>query len=83
MGSVMQFLEVRNYDDGSKVYHCGLCGYQSVDRSNMRRHLILRHTKNMDVLCPHEHCRKSFKNRYHLRMHLNSKACLRDVLFDP
>ena len=77
----MQFL-VSEYagDTGEAVMRCTLCGKFSKQRSNMRRHMILMHTKPTNNLC--KYCHKPFKHKYYLQEHLRSRVCLSKMLFD-
>ena len=78
---VMQFL-VSEYagDTGEAVMRCTLCGKFSKQRSNMRRHMILMHTKPTNNVC--KYCQKPFKHKYYLQEHLRSRVCLSKMLFD-
>ena len=77
---VMQFL-VKDFTDTGEVFmKCTLCGKFSRERSNMRRHMILMHTKPTRNVC--KYCQKQFKHKYYLQEHLRSRVCLAKMLFD-
>ena len=77
----MQFL-VSDYaaDTGENVMKCTLCGKFSKQKSNMRRHMILMHTKPTTNVC--KYCQKQFKHKYYLQEHIRSRVCLSRMLFD-
>ena len=71
----MQFLVGTNLG-----FKCTLCGMCSKSKWSLQRHMILKHTKPTNDVC--KYCKKVFKHKYYLKMHVNSRECLRDVLFD-
>ena len=77
---VMQFLVNAYADTGENVMKCTLCGKFSKQRSNMRRHMILMHTKPTTNVC--KYCQKQFKHKYYLQEHIRSRVCLSRMLFD-
>ena len=77
---VMQFL-VDGFDvNGAAVVKCQLCGKYSKQKVNMRRHMILIHTKPTNDMC--KYCQKVFKHKYYLDRHIRSKECLSKMLFN-
>ena len=79
--NVMEFLEVHTLVDGTKMFHCGICGHSMSDRSNMRRHLLYKHTKPATATCPY--CHKTFRNQFSRDCHVGRKRCLKKMLFNP
>ena len=57
-------------------YQCGLCGKESRDGSNMRRHMMIRHSEPTNEECGN--CHRIFPNRFYLSRHL--KGCSQEVL---
>ena len=77
----MQFLvDVIDKPSGAAVVKCELCGKFSKQRVNMRRHMILIHTKPTNDIC--KFCQKVFKHKYYLDRHLRRKECLSNMMFD-
>lgn len=58
---------------GSGLYECGVCGQTTSDKSNMKRHLIIKHAAPTNDQC--QSCQRVFRNRYYLLDHLRSKLC--------
>jgi len=54
----------------SGLYQCGLCGKISRDGSNMRRHMMIRHSEPTNEEC--ESCHRIFPNRFYLSRHIKS-----------
>ena len=77
---VMQFL-VSAYDiNGASGMKCTLCGKFGIFKHNMRRHMILKHTKPTVNVC--KYCRRNFDKKFYLERHIRNRECLSDKLFD-
>lgn len=51
-------------------FQCGLCGKITKDRSNMRRHMVIRHSEPTNEHCLA--CDRVFTYRYYLLKHLRT-----------
>lgn len=51
---------------------CDFCDYQSVIKSHVKRHMMLKHTKERPFQC--SICSKKFKLKHHLREHAQRHA---------
>ena len=60
--------------DGQPEFKCLLCGRVGKKRSNMKRHMILSHTRPTNDCC--KYCGKVFKHKYYLDSHIRSRECL-------
>ena len=76
----MQFLVDAVDLNGASVVKCELCGKSSKQKVNMRRHMILIHTKPTNDIC--KYCSKVFKHKYYLDRHIRSRECLSKLLFE-
>lgn len=67
-------LFLRPYREPGSVtvqYRCSLCGKFAVNKSNMRKHMLVMHVRPTHQPCPY--CTKVFRNKYYLNYHV--KAC--------
>lgn len=65
-------LFLRPIQIGNEVhFKCNLCGKCASNKSNMRKHMLVMHTKPTNRPCPY--CPKMFRNKYYLRYHV--KIC--------
>ena len=55
----------RRYPDGTMI--CNYCGYTSKNPSNMKDHLVGKHSILQDLRC--NYCPKTYKNSYALKQH--------------
>ena len=76
----MQFLVDAYGLQGESGKKCTLCGKFSIHNANMRRHMILKHTKPTNNVC--SYCKRNFKQKLYLDRHIRSRECLSDMLFD-
>jgi len=77
---VMQYKTKIKNEHGEEVFKCTLCGKISKDNSNMRRHMILKHSQPSYTPC--KYCNKVFKHAYNLNDHYRRKACLKNMWYD-
>ena len=77
----MEFLvDAVDTSTGEAVAKCELCGKFSKQKHNMRRHMILMHSKPTTNVC--QYCSKIFKQPYNLNRHIKSRKCMSKMLYD-
>ena len=72
----MQFLVQMNHGG----FKCTLCGKVANYRGNMKRHMVLKHTKPTNDVC--KYCGKMFRLKFYLNRHIRNRECLSGMLFD-
>ncbi|XP_063837108.1 zinc finger protein 652-B-like isoform X4 [Ostrinia nubilalis] len=55
---------------GAPIPTCGVCGYRTLNKSQMMNHQRRVHMKERTIPCPFSQCDMMFYNQNHLRQHL-------------
>ena len=77
---VLQYKRKITNELGEEIFNCMLCGKISKDNSNLRRHMIVMHSRPTNHPC--NYCNEVFKNSYALRRHQRETCPMRNMPFD-
>ena len=69
----MQFLVEAYGSNGETGLKCTLCGKFGRFKHNLKRHMILKHTKPTVNIC--KYCNRNFDKKFYLQRHIRNNEC--------